>query len=324
MDNAYINESIEDRVNRVYKGAQGMVRAKTLPTIARLNKEQMAIRMQEITGMSSREAQNAINAVCLALSTWLESMIRDIPEETQAVATIAGFGRWTVKYSRKGRASAWRERNGIPQRPAILQALFNPGRSTYRALKAANAPIRKKYAEEYRPARDAYMARNPNENPHWQGKLAINRNSLRQSVLDEIAELEGKQPPGAEREIETHPVIIDSQKVMANLPWEPKEPRQAIAIIPDPEIQDAYQLLPEETKEPKPQDQEEATAQADAIANDIYEKYCGPNPNDKTLEDPTRLKTYNTPDEVLERVEQLKRKISYNVKAYDTLKDYSA
>jgi len=271
-------------------------------TIASLDRRKLTQRIVDMTGMSRREAENAINAVALGIGTYLQSLIRDIPEETQGMVNMMGFGTWKVKYTRRGRRSAWRDRNGMPQRPATLQLIFSPGARLLEELKKANAPIRAKYQKEYRPARDAYIAKGHRDPiAPWDKRQDRNQPPLRQSVIDEINEIEaqpGGQIPVREiRTIDETAVFMDTRKIMDNLPWNseeqpapPANESQAIEIYQDPNNQDAYQLRPGNTSiNEKPEDQ----------ADRIYEQFCGPNPNDK-------IKTYNNPEDALRRAIELK------------------
>ena len=133
-----------------------MKTSKNPAVVVRIDKRQLATKIKDQTGMTQREADNAIAAFTLVTSTWIESMIRDIPEGAQAWLSIQGFGKIIVSFRRKGRISTWRTLHGIPQRPALIYVDFKPSRKLHNLANKVNNPIRESYLKDYRPARDSW------------------------------------------------------------------------------------------------------------------------------------------------------------------------
>jgi len=175
----------ERRVNRVYTGITHIQGGKRMavPTISRISRVKLVDKIVDMTGMSRREAENALNATGIAINAWLEGMIRDIPPGTQGVCLLKGFGAWTVKYARRGRRSSWRDKHGLPQRPEMMQLSWKPNLAIRETVRRVNTPIKEAYLKEYRPARERYTKiRKPEDGtPPWERMP-----QLRQSVISEL------------------------------------------------------------------------------------------------------------------------------------------
>ena len=196
-----------------------------LPVVARINKEGLKEKIVEISGMSRHDAENGINGLVMALGIWLQGIIRDIPEDTAAVCIIEGLGKFSVRYHKQAnKPSAWRDRDQLPQRPKKITLEYTPSNLLARALKQANEPIRKRYLDEYRPAVKALKER-LRIKKEQEANAAQDPSSIRQSIMDEIAELEGKSPYWHGRQ----PVVILPVAVPA--PWDADSGTQI--IIPE-------------------------------------------------------------------------------------------
>lgn len=126
------------------------------PMIAKMDRKKMSLSIQELTGFSQRQADNAIGAVSIAMETWLHGIIRDIPYGTKARMCLKGLGTIEVRYQ-KPKQSRWRIENNLPQRPATIIVAFIPGRALELELRQANRPIRQRYLEVYHPAKERYL-----------------------------------------------------------------------------------------------------------------------------------------------------------------------
>ena len=169
-----------------------------LEIVSKLDKRGLVEEVYRVSGLSRHDSENAINAVSMALGIWATGMIRDLPADTQATCKIEGFGYWVVKYAKPDRWSFWRARDGLPQKSARITMEFCPGQTLTKELKQANKPVREAYLKEYRAAYAALRARKQAAREQSLKErdeaLAQDPSPIRQSIMDEIAELEGKSP----------------------------------------------------------------------------------------------------------------------------------
>ena len=131
-----------------------------LECVARLDKIAMVERIQELAGLSQEQADQAVDAVSLAMSTWLEAMLSTIPPNTRAELSFPNVGILRVTWKAPGKIP-WRVVCKIPQRPPVLIIEFVPARHLRPIMWKTNGPIRRDHRKIYKEALAEYRRLHP-------------------------------------------------------------------------------------------------------------------------------------------------------------------